>query len=595
MGSSDPGTESLLGPKVRPWVGLGLVVLGIQCWLTLGQGEYGLRMQRWLLFAAMGLSIVPPFNRWFMGWLDRCRSPSISARRGIAVATALLAAFYFPITAYHQNRDFQPIWQDSQSYAIQVQMMSRGLLWMHPHPLADFFDTFQMLVTPVYASMYFPGASLFYLPSVWLGIPYWVISTMLAGACVGLIYWIVSDLIDGVAGLLAALMLVSLEQFRQVSIMLLGHPAIILLGLLMIALWLAWRAKPSWRLAAAIGVASGWAAITRPLDALIIAIPIGIDILLRLRTEHPRAWLRNIAPLIAAAIPFLTLQIIFNLGVTGSLARTPFDLHADLYYPGTSIGFHEFDPTLRPASAAPQKQKFHDDWTIPAIQRHQSGKVLSNWLNEDLNHTLAFTLPHVWLVILLPAAILGLACARRRLILLIIPLWIGLYSFYTFFLPHYALLIAPAIILLALIGAQQLQHFWPSARNAVGTFITLSIVILSLTHTFELNRMVRDQKMDASELRIVQAKLDSSEVRRPAVVLFRFAPNSPPAIEPVYNTDVPWPDDAPIIRAHDRGDRNIEIFSYYSAIQPERTFYRYDRQDGSLTYLGVARELGRAN
>jgi hypothetical protein len=49
-----------------------------------------------------------------------------------------------------------------------------------------------------------------------------------------------------------------------------------------------------------------------------------------------------------------------------------------------------------------------------------------------------------------------------------------------------------------------------------------------------------------------------------------------------------------VIRAHDLGDRNIEIFRYYAEHQPERAFYLYDRGDNSLRFLGYAPALAQA-
>jgi hypothetical protein len=60
----------------------------------------------------------------------------------------------------------------------------------------------------------------------------------------------------------------------------------------------------------------------------------------------------------------------------------------------------------------------------------------------------------------------------------------------------------------------------------------------------------------------------------------------------VYNIVSAWPDDALLIRAHDLAARNIEIFRYYAAKQPDRLFFIYDRADDSIRYLGTARELG---
>jgi hypothetical protein len=81
--------------------------------------------------------------------------------------------------------------------------------------------------------------------------------------------------------------------------------------------------------------------------------------------------------------------------------------------------------------------------------------------------------------------------------------------------------------------------------------------------------------------------------------LFRFDANdSDPHVEPVYNADVAWPDDAPVIRAHDLGVRNRALFAYYGRVAPDRRVYRYDRIERGgepvLTYLGTAGELAEA-
>jgi hypothetical protein len=96
---------------------------------------------------------------------------------------------------------------------------------------------------------------------------------------------------------------------------------------------------------------------------------------------------------------------------------------------------------------------------------------------------------------------------------------------------------------------------------------------------------------------VVDALPATTAVRTPAVVLFTYQPGSPIPEEPVYNTDVAWPDNAPIIRAHDLGPaRNPEIFAYYAKTQPDRTFYIFDwskvqSAEGPLKLLGTAREL----
>jgi hypothetical protein len=77
-------------------------------------------------------------------------------------------------------------------------------------------------------------------------------------------------------------------------------------------------------------------------------------------------------------------------------------------------------------------------------------------------------------------------------------------------------------------------------------------------------------------------------------VLFRFSLKNSVDLEPVYNADVAWPDDAQVIRAHDRGEQNIELYRYYAQRQPDRWIYLFDRNDGSLTELGQAKQLGQS-
>src|SRR5205823_198629 len=85
-----------------------------------------------------------------------------------------------------------------------------------------------------------------------------------------------------------------------------------------------------------------------------------------------------------------------------------------------------------------------------------------------------------------------------------------------------------------------------------------------------------------------------SAVDGPAVVLFRFHPGDNPVEDPVYNDDVIWPDDAPIIRAHDLGPRNIEIARYYATHQPWRKFYLLDRAENAGRQTLLLHRLGTA-
>jgi hypothetical protein len=279
--------------------------------------------------------------------------------------------------------------------------------------------------------------------------------------------------------------------------------------------------------------------------------------------------------------------------VTGSWHRTPFDVYAARDYPGTTLGFHPYDPALRPASPLPQKQKFHDIWTTPAIKQHQPSNIVHAWMRSELPAAFKYSLPHALLIVLVPLSLAGLITSRRRVVWSLFPMWVGCYVFYTFALPHYVLVALPATLLAVVLGAHELSQTWTRARQGVSVFLTLLIVAVSVTEMPPLSKLP-DQTMDTTELRTIDRTL-ASLPHLPAVVLFHFPPAGNAHQEPVYNIETTWPDDAGVIRAHDLGERTREIFNYYAARQPVRAFYRYDRTDGSLQFLGYAKDLGHGS
>ena len=83
-------------------------------------------------------------------------------------------------------------------------------------------------------------------------------------------------------------------------------------------------------------------------------------------------------------------------------------------------------------------------------------------------------------------------------------------------------------------------------------------------------------------------------VGKPAVILFKRDKNLSAEVEPVYNLLAAWPDDELVIRAHDLGQRDSEIFDYYATHGPDRAFFRFDEADpDKLQFLGMASELAR--
>jgi dolichyl-phosphate-mannose-protein mannosyltransferase len=581
---------------------------------------------RWTLIGfVVALSLLPPVTRFLFGALEKIHHPTSRAARRGAVVVGVAAAVYFVLTAVGQDRDLFAKTHDDQSYLIQMQMLARGRLWMMQHDLADFFDTFYVLVRPRYASLYFPGAALMYVPTVWLHLPTWLMPAMVAGGIVGLFYRLVTELVNGVSGLLAALLLTSLSWFRVYSILLTSHLPMLLLGLLLILAWLRWRRRRRWAWALAMGVFAGWGAITRPADALCFALPVGVGVLLDLwrrpdgkqtdagevrrddaGTAPPArplgAFALTAAMLLAGAAPFLAIQLVFNKGVTGSYLRTPYQLYLERDQPHTSLGFYEYDPRVRPQSPLPQKQDLYELFYAPYVRKHRPGNLPSVWAREYLPMIAGTTLPAAALLAFVPLGLLGLRDRRRAVFCAVLLPFLAVYAVNTFFLEHYALVVAPAVLLLVLLGARALEAAWPRWRPQIASAFAAGIIALCISVLPELNGLwgkkyaVSDETFPSPMMRLMHQYLSSPDLPS-CVILFRYTRPPDHVVEwinrePVFNTGVAWPDDAHVIRAHDLGpERNREIFEYYAKRQPERLFYRWDWTTGQSEELGTAAEL----
>jgi hypothetical protein len=608
--------------SIRQFITLLLLALGIQAWIIFGRAQTGEKRQ---LLAAVVAVLIAAFlgtRPATLAAYDRLRQPTPRTRLLCFLSITLLSAVYLYATAKLQNRDLSPILHDEHVYWIQSKTLASGKLWLPKHDMAEFFDSFHLITDRVYASKYGPGAAIFFAPAALLGLPIWLTPLLLSALAVGLIYLLMTDLFDGAAGWLGALLLLSLGIFRRTSTMAMSQaPELVLILLAMLAL-VQWRRDRRLRWIAGMGVCLGWGAITRPVDALCVALPLALGVILDLFHRAGRAsdtplshagscgtgfprnagnLLKPIALGLAAVTPFLALQFLYNKGVTGRFTQMPWIHYARLYDPYDTMGRARSDFT----STTPQKQALIEEFTRPAYEQKHGTPRLHRLIDlttrtltgpelreQNDRQRIYGTLPSPLLIALLPVGLLALGDRKRWVLWSALPLFLLIYSQYTFFLPHYAVAIAPAVIMSLLAAIPALQSTWPRARWIAPTAACL-IATLCLTALPELNPSRKDQWFDAPLLRDVDAKL-AGLPHTPAVVLFKFDPERMIHEEPVYNLQSANPDDAPVIRAHDLGDEaNRKIFTYYAARQPTRAFYRYDEATGKLTHLGQARDLAK--
>ena len=598
---SPAGDET--APRTSPLrVALALVLLaaGLFTWWKFGRlAGLGVPRIAWLVVVGV-LALIPRTRELVADVLDYLRTPPPRRRTIIALGFGVAAVVYLVYVAHAQGRDFIPRFHDEHMHLMQVRMLAHGKLWTPPHELADFFDTFHIIVRPVHASIYFPGTALLYVPSVWLGLPAWVLPVLAAGATVALLYRVITELVDGVAGLLAPLLLLSLQMFRFLSIKVMSHSVIVLLALAMVWAYLNWRRTRSLAWAAVLGAFAGWAAITRPFDAIAYTLPVAVAVLIGLRAidRWPRR-IATIAVICVAAVPFIGLQLVENVGVTGKLLQTPYQFYAEQDSPQLHVGYDTGGAPQSPREAAaslqstlPQKREFYVQFLGPGLERHRTIHPLTTLFGRRLPMVVYVTLFTALLLIPLPLFVLARGAGRAAVMWAMPPIYLLLYTAFPFLLKHYAMVVAPAMALMVLLGLRALIETLVPARARRGVEVFLVLFLAGIA----IPPLKPDAPDDGYPLPAVTfaEKLMPRLIKPPAIVLFRYAPGGNFHDEPVYNTDVVNPDDAPIIRAQDLGpERNRQLYDYYAKRQPNRTVYHFDRTAGKLTTLGNVAEIAR--
>jgi hypothetical protein len=584
-----------------------LGVVGIQGWLLILNGMWGKNAHVTLLAVAVAAALIPPVRRIAWKFLRKLRRPTARQRAIIAVLVTLAAGAALGHFAATCGRALYPTMQDEFQFLLQTRMLASGRLWMPAHPLLDFFDTFYVLIQPKYAAQSFPGTAILFVPSIWLGIVPWKWAIALAAITVGLFYRVVAELIDGLAGLLAASLLCGLSLFRYVSTMVLAQVPLMLLGLAAVWAYLHWRRKRNAKWAAALGFLGALTFITRPADSLVFGLPIALAMILDLR-KHWTPTLKSLAPLAAGAAPCAALMLVFDFGVTGHWLMTPFQLYNQRDQPRLVYGFHIPDGNQQPLTRILEKRQYYDSGTSWRLSQHKPSLFWHSFTSERFPVTMNNVLPQPMLGALLPMGLLAWRRKRAWLLAAGLPLFFLVYTPYPIFTAHYTVIAAPSAIVGILLGFKAIAVCFPRSRAGVWTAAAIFIGGMLITPSIDqlsMSAAVSFRNSPGNGVLSDANKIDSDQTAKGerALILFRRDPTLSMECEPVYNIQTAWPDDAMVIRAHDRGPDNWQIFQYYASRDSERRVYLFDESkvagpldgpDGPLSFLGTVGELTRS-
>ncbi len=354
---------------VLAFIGLGLCVWAYPHSLGINPRYWGRKqfavdddtfIQQILLFIAAMIALIRPLNAIAGKVLDRLRSPSPALRRWTVLGVAVVSGMGVYLLGAVRNRVMLPVWHDESMYRMQTTFLAHGRFCMPGLPLPDFFESPYIFVHGVYGPIYFIGTALLHVPAAWLHLPYSLTPVLIASASSALLYLIVTELIDGVAGLLAVILMISLVTFRWLALVEMSHASGMMWGLVTLWAWLRWRERRGIGWAVLGGLAAGWYAITRPLDAACVVLPVAVAWAWDLREVGWKKAGRVVVIMAVAAAPLLGLQLAFDRAMTGNIFEPPLDRYNRTYFNARSLGLQHFDPNFRPASPVPQIQWLYD-------------------------------------------------------------------------------------------------------------------------------------------------------------------------------------------------------------------------------------------
>jgi hypothetical protein len=260
-----------------------------------------------------------------------------------------------------------PTVQDEYSYLLQAKIFAHLHWTAPPPPVPSSFQQPHVLTTPRVASKYPPGHALLLAMGAAVGAP-WLVPLVLSGISAALIFLLAESLAGPWIALLCWAVWLGdpvILEFQP------GYFSEVTSGLGFLASWWflrRWRASGESRWLVFTALAVGWTAITRPLTALMFAVPVGMYVIVRVTRE--RQW-RHLVLAGVAGAAVLAILPLWSARTTGKWNVSPVTLYTRDYLPFDKPGFG-FDSTPPALALSPITQDLYDEfsryhkWYTPA-------------------------------------------------------------------------------------------------------------------------------------------------------------------------------------------------------------------------------------
>ncbi|CAN5513964.1 hypothetical protein BH09PLA1_BH09PLA1_07130 [soil metagenome] len=477
-----------------------------------------------------------------------------------SIAISILTAIVAPLPA--------PQFHDEFAYLLAGDTFSRGRLTNPPHPMWEFFETFQVLTQPTYASKYPPGQGMFLALGEVIArepiVGVWISTALACGAIAWLTGAVLSRRWSTLCGLLAA----THPQILDWNWSYWGGSVALLGGALLIGATLRMRRRATWRDGAIAGIGISILANSRPMEGAIlsvmcvawmIAVPRAASQIRKRAVLDLRRCKRQV---IASITLVLALNFAwmgyYNFRVTGRATQLPYSLYEKQYAPTRPLAWLP-PPATQPTYRHTTIREFYLNWELPNCLRQRS---MRGFLDASVGKLWDFAkgfgrAPTLALALLaIPFAWRRWRWFRAALLILLICLANSL-PVLTYF-PHYTAPAAPLIFLIIVAAAFALKQRWKRVGRCMVTAIIVGQGIMLVLW------MIRRANTDLTSWAYFRQTFIAQQAAedRKVLVFVRADPGYYFHNEYVYNSaDI---DSQRVIWARDMGrERNRALIDYY--------------------------------
>lgn len=427
-----------------------------------------------------------------------------------------------------------PTVQDEYSYLLQSKIFAHLHWTAPPPPVPSSFQQPHVLTTPRVASKYPPGHALLLALGAAAGAP-WLVPLILSGATAALIFL----LAESATGPWIAVLCWAVWLGDPVTLKFQpGYFSEVTSGLAFVASWWflrRWRTSGEPRWLAFTAIAIGWMAITRPLTALMFALPVGAYVLTRVVRDG--LW-RHVILAGAAGAAVLAILPVWSAKTTGRWNLSPVTLYTRDYLPFDKPGFG-FDSTPPAVPLSPVTQDLYDEFSRYHL-RYSPATVPQEALKRARD--LAKAEWSGWRIALVPFALIGIIFATAELWLAIacaVAVFLG-YLSYAYW-SGWTLYSLESIPVIAFCVANGMAVVWRWIRRrwqapAFGTVFGFAVpALVALLTIPTVSKWRREHIKDAAYDTDFYGLLATAPFSR-IVVFVRYSPTQHPHVNLVANS-----------------------------------------------------------